>query len=60
MFDVRAMELAALFLSDEAAVIATDKDAIARVAQAIQDAAEAACEDERRRVVAEMDAKGQG
>jgi hypothetical protein len=58
MYDVKCGELAILFLSDEAASIATDRDAIARVAQAIQDAAEAACEDERRRAVAAMDAKG--
>jgi hypothetical protein len=58
MFDVKCGELAVLFLSDEAAAIAANKDAISRVAQAIQDAAEAACEDERRRAVEAMDAKG--
>jgi hypothetical protein len=60
MFDVKCMDLAVLFLSDEAATIATNKDAIGRVAQAIQDAAEAACEDERRRAVEAMDAKTKG
>lgn len=58
MFDVKSQELAEAFLSDEAAAIANDKAAIDRVAQAIQDAAEAACEDERRRAVEAMDAKG--
>jgi hypothetical protein len=58
MYDVKCGELAVLFLSDEAEAIATNKDAISRVAQAIQDAAEAACEDERRRAVEAMDAKG--
>jgi hypothetical protein len=57
MFDVRSMELATVFLSEEPDAIAKDKDAIDRVAQAIQDAAEAACEDERRRAVEAMDAK---
>jgi hypothetical protein len=57
MFDVKCMELAVAFLADEADAIANDKDAIGRVAQAIQDAAEAACEDERRRAVEAMDAK---
>jgi hypothetical protein len=57
MFDVKSLELASFFLSDEADAIANDKDAISRVAQAIQDAAEAACEDERRRAVEAMDAK---
>jgi hypothetical protein len=58
MFDVKSGELAVLFLADEAEAIATNKEAIGRVAQAIQDAAEAACEEERRRAVAAMDAKG--
>jgi hypothetical protein len=57
MLDMKSMELAVLFLSDEAEVIANDRHAISRVAQAIQDTAWAACEDERRRAVAAMDAK---
>jgi hypothetical protein len=60
MFDVKCMDLAVLFLSDEPIAIAANKDAIGRVAQAIQDAAEAACEDERRRAVEALDAKAKG
>jgi hypothetical protein len=60
MFDVKCMDLAVLFLEELPPPIATNKDVIGRVAQAIQDAAESAVEDERVRAVAAMDAKAKG
>jgi hypothetical protein len=60
MFDAKCTDLAIAFLSDLPVTIAANKDAIGRVAQSIQDAAEAAVEDERRRAVEALDAKAKG